>query len=166
MEINWYAVVVFLHVVGAFIFVMAHGTSALMAFKLRDEKNIERIRALLDLSASSYGVMYGGLLLLLIAGIVAGFMGNLWGRGWLWTSLVVLIVTAVLMSVRGSAYYGMLRKAVGLPYFEKGKIQPAVASLSEGEVLPMLQSGRALEVATIGGLGFILMLWLMMFKPF
>lgn len=166
MSINWFAWIVFLHVAFAFVFVFAHGASASVAFKLRGETNLERIRALLELSTDSYGVMYLSLLGLLVAGLVAGFIGNLWDKGWIWTSLVVLILIAVLMSVRGSSYYGALRKASGLPFFENWKSQPAIPALNEDEIAPLLKSGRPFEVAVIGGLGLVVLLWLMMFKPF
>jgi len=47
-----YAWVVFLHVLGAFAFVMAHGVSANVVFRLRHETQRERIAALLDLSTT------------------------------------------------------------------------------------------------------------------
>ena len=161
-----YRIVVFLHVIGSFAFVFAHGVSATVAFKLRSEKGAERVRALLDLSSYSYGLMYGSLLLLLLAGIAAGFMGGFWGKGWIWTSLVVLILTLVFMYVRGSNYYSTIRKAVGLPYFANGKAQPAVASQSEAEVASLFKPGRPVELAGVGGLALLVLIWLMLFKPF
>jgi hypothetical protein len=74
-----YPWIVFLHVAGGFGFVLAHGASASVAFALRRERNLERIRALLDLCSNSFNVMYFSLLVLLVAEIVAGFKQN-----WLW----------------------------------------------------------------------------------
>jgi hypothetical protein len=161
-----YRIVIFLHVAGAFAFVFAHGVSATVAFKLRSEKAAERVRALLDLSGYSYGLMYGSLLLLLLAGIVAGFMGNFWGKGWIWTSLVVLILTAAFMYARGSTHYSAIRKAAGLPYFANGKAQPAVTPQSDTDIASLLTQGRAVELAGVGGLALLVLLWLMLFKPF
>lgn len=166
MDINWYRIVVFLHVTGAFAFVFSHGVSATVAFKLRSEKGAERVRALLDLSGYSYGLMYGSLLLLLLAGIAAGFMGNFWGKGWIWTALAVLILTAVFMYVRGTNYYSSIRKAAGLPYFANNKQQPAVAPQGEAELATLLKSGRATELAGVGGLALLVIIGLMLFKPF
>lgn len=161
-----YRVIVFLHVAGSFAFVFAHGVSATVAFKLRSEKGAERVRALLDLSSYSYGLMYGSLLLLLLAGIAAGFMGSFWGKGWIWTSLVILILTAVFMYVRGTNYYSAIRKAAGLPYFANGKAQPAVTPQSDAEISSLLTTGRAAELAGVGGLALLVLIWLMLFKPF
>lgn len=73
-----YRWVVFLHILGALVLFMAHGASAVMAFRLRREQNLDRMRALLELSAAALPVMWIGLLTLLVAGIVAGSMGGWW----------------------------------------------------------------------------------------
>ena len=59
---------------------LAHGASVNMLFRLRRERDSQQIRALLDLSTSSLSFLYFSLLLLLAAGIVAGFMGNWWSQ--------------------------------------------------------------------------------------
>lgn len=166
MDINWYALIKYLHVVGAFAFVLAHGASVFVSIKLRGEKSLERIRALLDLSSASLNLMYGGFMLLLIAGIADGFIGELWGKGWIWTALIILILTSVFMYYRGSFHYSSLRKAAGLPYMVGSKPQPAVAPLSEAEIATLLNTGRPFELAAVGGLALAVILWLMLFKPF
>src|SRR5260221_2321401 len=67
--IGW---ILFLHVGGAFVFAAGHGVSIYMAFQVRRERDPARIAALLDLSAASLVAATVGLLLLLVAGIVAG----------------------------------------------------------------------------------------------
>jgi ABC-type Co2+ transport system permease subunit len=90
-----YRWIVFLHIAGIFGFLLAHGSSAGVAFALRRERRPERLRALLDLSSSTLSVFYLSLLVLLAAGIVAGFMGHWWGQGWIWLSLGVLVAMVV-----------------------------------------------------------------------
>ena len=90
-------------VLAGFAFALAHGLSAAVALRLRGERELERIRALLDLSQSSAGVMYVSLMVLLIAGIAAGFVARLWGRGWIWTAIVLLVALLAIMSRRGAA---------------------------------------------------------------
>lgn len=46
--------IVFLHVLAAFAYLMAHGAAANVAFKLRGKTSRERIAALLDLSAMAF----------------------------------------------------------------------------------------------------------------
>jgi hypothetical protein len=137
-----------------------------VTFQLRKERNLDRIRALLDLSFGSFALMYISLLLLLITGIVAGFMGDFWGRGWIWTAIILLIVVFVAMGGLGSAYFTKVREAVGVQKYSLSTKQPLgnVASLAELETL--LTSSRPLVVTAIGVIGLIVILWLMIFKPF
>jgi len=157
----------FLHILGVFGFLLAHGASASVAYALRQERNHERVRALLTLSATSYPLMYLSLLILLVTGIIVGLMGDWWGRGWIWTSLILLIAIIVAMSVLGSNKLSVLRKALGLPYFERGKTQPAIAPASAQEIDAILaKEGNPHLLTTIGFGGIAVVAWLMMFKPF
>jgi NADH:ubiquinone oxidoreductase subunit 2 (subunit N) len=161
-----YRWIVYLHVLGSFGFLLAHGASAFVAFRLRAERNLERIRTLLDLSVFSYNFMYLSLLALLAAGVIAGFMGRWWRMGWIWAALGVLVVVSVLMSVVGSLYYHRVRQAVGLPYRGSRGLQPPAEPASPGEIDALLRSSRPAWLAAIGGGGLAVILWLMMFKPF
>lgn len=161
-----YGYIVFLHVAGTFLFLLGHGASANVAFQLKQERNLDRIRALLDLSVWSYIGTYAGLLLLLITGIIAGFMGSHWGSGWIWVAIVLLVVIFVAMGVWGSAYYGKVRTAVGLqPYKRTGQMTLGPTA-SEGELDALLNSNRPWVLTAIGIGGLLIILWLMMFKPF
>ena len=157
----------FLHLVGVFGFLVAHGSSALVAFRLRREREPSRVAALLDLSSSSLALLYLSLLLLLGAGIVAGFLGHWWGQAWIWTSLGLLIGLMIAMYALASTYYDRVRQAVGVQtYSQKRKgIAPAPQAAPE-EIDAILRSPRPFLVAAIGGAGLLAILWLMMFKPF
>jgi MFS family permease len=157
---------VFLHVLGAFGFLLAHGASASAAFALRHERNLDRVRALLELSANSYGVMYLSLLVLLVSGIIAGFIGQWWGWGWIWASLALLVAILLAMGGLGSRIYGKARKAVGLPYFENWKTQPPREPASAEQIDGLLAKGNPVLLSVIGYGGFAVITWLMMFKPF
>jgi hypothetical protein len=160
---NW---IVYVHVASALGFVMAHGVSASVAFALRRERTPERVRALLELSANSYGVMYLSLLLLSVSGLLAGFVGQWWGQGWIWASLGVLIAIGAAMSVLGSRLYSGARKAAGLPYFESGKRHPPLEPAGAAEIEARLAQGNPLLLTAIGLGGLLVIVWLMMFKPF
>lgn len=161
-----YPWLVFLHVLGIFGFLMAHGVSASAAFALRRERNLERIRALLDLSSSSLGVLHGSIMLLLITGIVVGFMGRWWGRGWIWVSLGLLIAIYTYMGIAASGYYSQVRKAVGLAYMQGFKPHPAGEPASVEEIDALLTRSQPVLLAVIGLVGLAMIAWLMMFKPF
>jgi hypothetical protein len=161
-----YPWLVYLHILALFGFLLAHGTSSSVSFALRREQNIERIRALLELSGNSYGVMYISLLVLLLSGITAGVIGHWWGQIWIWASLVLLIVLIGAMTGLGSMIYGAARKACGPPFFEGGRIHPPMEPAGENEIRAILARGNPVLLTAIGYGGLAVILWLMRFKPF
>jgi MFS family permease len=110
--------------------------------------------------------MYLSLLLLLASGIIAGFMGQWWDSGWIWASLLLLIAIIVAMAILGGAIYSRVRKAAGLPYSERGKPFPAEPPRSPEEVQTQLAMANPILLAVVGYGGILVILWLMMFKPF
>ena len=162
-----YAWIIFLHVFSVLSFLLAHGASAAVMFRVRVEREPARIHALLDLAkAFSLSVTVTSSLLL-ITGIIAGFMGGWWGRGWIWTALALFIAISFAMSFMGRLYFDRVRRAIGVATSEDEKkkaIEPE--ALPPDQLVAVLNSGQpmALTVAGLGGLAVIL--WLMMFKPF
>jgi hypothetical protein len=65
-------------------FLLSHGTSAAMGFRLRQEKSPDAIRGLTQLSKATNNVTYGFLLLILLSGISMGVQNNWWRFGWIW----------------------------------------------------------------------------------
>jgi hypothetical protein len=164
-----YRWIVFLHIAGALGLVLSHGTSMMVAFRLRTERDPAKIRAMLDLSRASLGAVYGSLTLLLVAGIIAGFVGHWWRQLWIWTALALLIAIIMLMYIRGNNFYHQVRRAVGLQYQRRwyaSSPSPAETPVDEQEIAKLLRSGRPFELATIGVGGILVILWLMIFKPF
>ncbi len=121
---DWYPWIVLLHVLGAFGFVLAHGASAFAAIRIRSERDPARVAALLDMSATSIGLMYISLLILLIGGIAAGFIGGWWGSLWIWLAIGVLVVVIGAMYPMGSMHYANVRRAVGLKAYNDPKDAP------------------------------------------
>ena len=161
-----YTWIVFLHVLGAFTFVLAHGVSAGVSLKLREEREVPRVQTLLELSNTATQGMYVGLVILLIGGITAAFMAGLWGRGWIWTALALLVVMIAFMYARASRYYGEVRRAAGLAYYIPGKGSGGPAAANTGELARLLGSSRAMELAAVGTIGLVAIIWLMVMKPF
>ena len=159
---NW---VVWIHIVGGFTFALAHGVSAGVAFKLREEREVPRVQALLDLSQVATNGMYAGIFVLLGGGIVAAFMAGLWGRGWIWTAIAILVVMFAFMYVRASVYFRDLRRAAGQPY-ETGKGARPAEPPNAPRLAELLVSSRPFEIAGVGYAGLIAILWLMVMKPF
>jgi MFS family permease len=158
--------VVFIHVAAAFLFVLGHGVSMSVSYRIRKERDPARIRALLELSGGSLGLVYVSLLTLLIAGIVAGVMAGAFGRGWVWVSLVVLVVIIALMYGLASRYYGRVREAVGMRAYQTAKDGPDPTPASAEELAALLDTRRPDAIALVGLVGLLVLLWLMIFKPF
>jgi uncharacterized membrane protein len=154
-----YSWVVFLHVAGVFGFLLAHGASVAAMFKLRTERKRERIRTLIELSATSMTAFYASIVVLLGAGIVAGFIGNWWRMLWIWISLGLFLVIAGSMYPLASGYFRRIRIAV--------ETRPSGAPMASAEEIDeLLGSSRPLLVALVGFGGILVILWLMILKPF
>jgi len=161
-----YRWVVFLHVLGVFSFLLAHGASMNMAFALRRERDLGRLRALLDLSSTSLGVMYPSLIIILVTGILAGFQGHWWSDGWIWTAVVVLFAIMVGMYMMGTKIYAAAREAVGLPYMAGSKGMPATAPKRPEEIDAALKKANPIALAVLGYGGLAVLAFLMIIKPF
>jgi hypothetical protein len=157
----------YLHLAGVLTFVFGHGVSGMVSFKIRGERDPARIQALLDLSGSSLALVYIGLLLLLAAGIVSGFLGRFWGTAWIWTAIGLLVALIVSMYALASTYYNRVREVAGAQTYQqaKKKIEPGPPGTPE-QIEAVLRSPRPWLIAVIGGVGLLAILWLMIFKPF
>jgi MFS family permease len=158
--------IVFAHVLGAFLFAAGHGVSLFVAFQVRRERDRGRIGALLDASSAALAAAYVGLLVLLIAGILAGIVLQSFGRWWIWVSLVALIAIAVAMTPLGIAYFNSIRMAIGQRTRDLKDTDPDPVPVSDAELASILASRRPEQLLAIGGGGFLVILYLMMFKPF
>jgi hypothetical protein len=159
-----YQWVVLLHVVAAFTF--AHGVSAGVALKLRGERELPRVQALLDLSQVATGGMYGSIAVLLIAGIAAAFIDGLWGKGWIWAAIVLLVLLFAGMYARATPWFADLRRAAGQGYFLMGKGAQPAERPDAAKLATLTATSRPMEIAVIGYGGLVLILWLMVMKPF
>jgi hypothetical protein len=158
--------IVFLHVLGAFMFVAGHGVSMFVVFRARTERDRGRLAALLDLSGWSLAVAGIGMLVLLVGGIWAGIALGSWSRLWIWVSLVLFVVIGGLMTPVGGAYLRRLRVALGEPARGAKPDDPAPVPAGDGELAALQASSAPELLLVIGAGGFAAILYLMMFKPF
>lgn len=161
-----YEWIVLLHVVGAFVFVLSHGVAVFMVLELPKQRDSRRIAALLDLSSASLNGLYLGLLFLLIGGIWAGISGQHFSRGWIWVSLIVLVAIVVVMYVIATPYFKRLRLALGQRVMGMPKDAPDPVPLADAEILAIAARSPALPLTVVGFGGLLVILWLMILKPF
>ena len=145
----------FLHVLGALGFLTTHGATAAVAMRLRKDRAPAKIRALLGLSRSTRPGMYVSLLLLIAAGVIAGFQGHWWDEGWVWTALILLVVLLVAAVPLAVPYYVRVRRAVA----EDSDTSPE-------ELEALLLSPRPIVIAVVETAGLLVIVWLMVLKPF
>jgi hypothetical protein len=161
--IRW---IVFIHVLGAFVFAAGHGVSMFVAFKVRRETDRSRLAALLDVSGASLVVASIGLLVVLVAGILAGIVLGSFGRAWIWISLVLVFVIGGLMTPLGIGYLNPIRRALGQRTREVKAGQPDPTPVSDEELARLRASKRPELLVLVGGGGFAVIVGLMMFRPF
>ena len=162
---NW---IVFVHVLGVFGFLLAHGAATAITFKLRGEREVERVRALLDLSRGTRAVAGVSLLVTLAAGIALGFMGGWWSHLWIWASLALLVLIGVAMTFLGSRSFDAIRQLVQPDTASSGAKDslPSSATSANERLAALLAATHPMLLTLTGGGGLALILWLMMFKPF
>ena len=161
--IRW---LVFVHILAAITFFLAHGTSAAMTFQVRKETDFTRIRALLDLSWSTMILMGVSFLIMGLTGIILPFMIHIWNRGYIWLSIVLMLFVFIYMAMFNETHYKELIRLVGLSYMKGSKQLPAEQPSSPEEVAALLRKTSATSLVVVGYIIPALVLWLMIFKPF
>ena len=109
---------------------------------------------------------YVGLLLLLVggiwAGIYAGFFGSA-GSGRRWPSSSII---AVAMYAVATPFFKRLRVALGQRVMGTPKDAPDPVAAPDGEIVAIAASAPAMALNVIGFVGLLVILWLMVVKPF
>ena len=163
MFVRW---LVFIHVLSAITFFLAHGAAAAMVFKVRCEKDFVRIRAMLDLAVSTFKAYMLSFLIMGLTGLTMPFFIHIWNKVWIWLSIVLILFVAVWMGFVNEKQIKQLRRLVGLPYMQGNKEYPAEPPSSPEEVAALLKKIHPYQWALVGYGIPAVVLWLMVFKPF
>lgn len=155
MYFQW---ILFLHILSVLVFLGAHGTSMVVLYRIRGERDRKKILDLITLSGATTIPMYVGLLAIVITGVLAALKLKAFGHWWVWLAIAILVVTVGLM-------YGVAK-----PYFARIKlaceVRPSgVPRVSDEELGEILRSPRAHVISAIGVLGLGAILYLMVFTP-
>lgn len=149
----------FLHITGVLAFVGAHGVSMVVLYRIRGERDRQRIAELIAFSGTTTRPMYISLGVLTLGGVGAGLTLHLFSAWWLWISIIILLVTIGLMTALAKPYFRKITAAC--------EVRPSgVPRVSDEELEQLLGSGEALVITAIGGIGLLAILYLMLFKPF
>jgi len=157
-----YIWVVYLHVTVIFIFLIQHAVEIFVTFKLRQQKEPQGIFATysftLDNNSRNLRITY---LLIIVTGIAAGFISTWWRQGWMWTALGVMIVIWIVMNRVGGNYLNAVDAITD--HALKNKDDKSAIDKFRSD----LKARREPEIMTITSvIGGLIILWLMMFKPF
>jgi hypothetical protein len=148
-----------LHLTGVLGFVGAHGVSMSVLYRIRSERDRQRIAELIAFSGTTTRPMYVALLILTVGGVGAGLTLHLFSQWWLWSSILILLVTIGLMTGFAAPYFRRITAAC--------EVRPSgVPRVSDEELEQLLRSGEAHVITAIGAVGLLTILYLMLFKPF
>lgn len=152
-----YSWLVLLHLLGLAVFLLAHGVSIFVAFRIRAEPSRDVVVAMLELSRRAAQVVYVGLLLLGLGGLGAAWSAGLLTAPWVVASYVAVVVVLVVMFAIASPYYHGLRGALA----GTGDTPP----LDDAALAVRLRSRRPELLAATGGIALVVLFALMTFKP-
>jgi len=157
---NW---LVFLHILFAFAFMLAHGVQAVAMLLFRVEKEPRRTLAFLELlpNVTSARVL---VVLMTIPGVAAAIVAGWWRQAWTWGSAIVFLVVALVMWRYGGSYFQLLEEAgrhVEDARNSGGNVDAALGAYERARLAP-----HSILLTLIGGIGLAVLLWLMTFKPF
>jgi hypothetical protein len=155
MYYNW---VLYAHIASAFTFLSLHGVSMVVLYRIRAERDREKILTLITVSGATTVPMYVSLLAIVVSGVMAALKLESFGHWWVWVAIGILVVTIGLMT------------AVAKPYFAKVKlacqVRPSgVPRTSDEELAEILRGPTAHVITAIGVIGLLAILYLMVFTP-
>jgi plastocyanin len=148
-----------LHVGAVLFFLGTHGASMAASFRLRKERDPQRVADLIQFSGSTSRMLYVSMGLVVATGVGAAFVGHWWSAGgWIWAALGTLLVTSLLMYWLAKPYY---RRVAFIARAKAGGSH----AVTDEQFDRVLRSGRPLEIAALGSVALLFILYLMVYKP-
>ena len=143
-------------------FVLSHGVSAGMGLDLRRQKSAEAVKSMTEISKNWTGISYGFILLIAITGVAMGFQQNWWRFKWIWTAIGILILTIGAMAGLANRY-NRIRSAAGLQPPQRQRQQPTERP---EDLMSLVAAANPWPISLIGVAALLIILWLMVLKPF
>jgi 4-hydroxybenzoate polyprenyltransferase len=142
-----YRWIVFIHIASVLGLLLVHPVT--VAFHLKEERNDVRIRELLEVSEAASRLRWIFFGLTILSGVVLGFLGGWWDKAWIWVALAVFVAIGVVMNRYG------------------GRTIDRISDTREDtEMERLLARFNPWILAGTGTGGLLIVLWLMLFKPF
>ncbi len=164
---NLYPWIKWLHILAVLLFFFSHGVSMAAAFFIAKEKNLDRLRAILDVSRWPLMPMSASLLLVMILGVILAFNAGYATHFFPWLALVLLLAMAVWMTMYGRAIYSPIRKALGQAYVTGfGRGNPPAEPVSMDEVQALIARSNPRLLTYVGLVFTLVIVFFMVFKPF
>jgi uncharacterized membrane protein len=155
MSYGWWK---FIHLAGVVGFVAAHGTSMAATVMLRRFKEPQQVAGILQLSAATVSTFYLSTIVLLVGGIGAGVVGHWFDQGWIWVSIALLVGVGIMMFPMGRRHFRRMRMVLEL--METG------TAVSRDDFMRVVNSGNPILTAGTGFVAVLLIVYLMVLKPF
>ncbi len=161
-----YPWLVFVHVLSVLVFVLAHGVSAFVQFRVHAESDRAKLTALLDLSAASLGPTFIALLVAFVSGVAAAIVGGHFAQFWPWAAIATLVIVTGVMTPLATYPLSAVRRGLGQPTQDDRKKGIVPEPVSDEELDALRAKVRTVPVAAIGLIGLSVLVWLMQAKPF
>jgi hypothetical protein len=155
MSYGWWK---FIHLAGVVGFMAAHGTSMAATVMLRRFREPQQVAGVLQLSAATVSSFYLSTVVLLVGGIGAGVVGKWFDQAWIWVSLGLLIGVGILMFPMARTHFRRIRMVLEL--METG------TAVSRDDFARVVSSGNPILTAGTGFVAVLLIVYLMVLKPF
>jgi hypothetical protein len=141
-----YQWIVFIHIASVLGLLLVHPVT--VAFHLKEERDDIRIRELLEVTEAASTLRWIFFGLVILSGVVLGFLGSWWSSAWIWTALVIFVLIGVVMNLYG------------------GRMIDRIADTSDNaEMERLLARFRPWILGVTGTGGLLVILFLMLFKP-
>jgi hypothetical protein len=171
-----HSLILFVHLAAILLLLALHGGAVAVSYALREERRPERVAALLDLSRLTFDssrwfgrLFWFDVLAVVVTGIALMLIGGFWRHVWPWASIVVFLAIVAVMSSLGSGGMRELRRAAGLPWVVRQGFGPPTWMPAEAADATALEKAlgalRVRDLTIVGAGGFLVLLWLMVYKP-
>jgi 4-hydroxybenzoate polyprenyltransferase len=141
-----YQWIVFIHIASVLGLLIVHPVT--VAFHLKQERDDTRIRELLEVTEAASTLRWIFFGLVILSGVVLGFLGSWWSTAWIWAALVIFVLIGLVMNLYGGR-----------------TIDRIADTRDDAEMERLLARFRPWILGVTGAGGLLVILYLMLFKP-